>query len=131
MISKTPALIACAEEDDDEEGPGRPTKKKKTTPEPPPTAASGGRRRRREEEGRRPKRRPKQPRWWFCRDAHRSRIRDRGHEAVVRRDDNLGETGQNLALVFYEFDKQLGIIDFPKLKKILDWYRKRRDGRRR
>ena len=38
---------------------------------------------------------------------------------------------KNLALVFYEFDKQLGIIDFPKLKKILDWYRKRRDGRRR
>ena len=37
---------------------------------------------------------------------------------MVRRDDNLGETGfKNLALVFYEFDKQLGIIDFPKLKK--------------
>ena len=38
---------------------------------------------------------------------------------MVRGDDYLLETGQNLAMVFYEFDKQLGIIDFPKLKEIL------------
>ena len=101
-------------------GPGRPTKKKKTTPEPPPTAASGGRRRRREEEE-------------DDDDQNDDQNNNPGGGFVGTRIEVEYGTGgtrrwyvgtiisakpaKNLALVFYEFDKQLGIIDFPKLKK--------------
>ena len=102
-------------------GPGCPTKKKKTTPEPPPTAASGrGRRRRREEEE-------------DDDDQNDDQNNNPGGGFVGTRIEVEYGTGgtrrwyvgtiisakpaKNLALVFYEFDKQLGIIDFPKLKK--------------
>ena len=77
-------------------GPGRPTKKKKTTPEPPPTAASGGRRRRKKKKRTTTTKTTtnNNPGGGFVGTRIEVEYGDRGHEAVVRRDDNLGETGQ-------------------------------------